>query len=93
MHCIADLKLRKQIRMDYTGACSLEFQNIMQIVIETLFNWDAKNTKAMGPGLFGTAVAFASTDGEQGQKTLHHHIHLLVKEIDQTLRKDLFSGG
>jgi len=76
--------------MDYPGACSLEFQNIMDIVIEPLFNWDTKNQEAKGPGIFGTVVAFAPADEEQGRKTLHRHIQIWVKEIDQKLRKDLF---
>ena len=90
--CIADLKLRKKIRMDYPGACSIEFQNVMDIVIETLFNWDTKKQVAKGPVIFGTAVAFAPADKEQSLKTLHRHIQIRVKEIDQKLRKD-FSGG
>ena len=76
--------------MNYPGACSIEFQNIMQIVIETLFNWDTKNQVAKGPGIFGTVVAFAPADEEQGRKTLHRHVQIWVKEIDQQLRKDLF---
>jgi hypothetical protein len=35
-------------------------------------------------------VEFAPADEEQGRKTLHRHIQLWVKEIDQKLRKDLF---
>lgn len=88
--CIADLKLRKQMRINYPGACSLEFQNIMQIVIEKLFNWDTKKQEAKGPGIFGTVVAFAPADEEQGRKTLHRHIQLWVKEVDHDLRSELF---
>ena len=83
--------MRKKERLLYPGACSLEFQNIMQIVIETLFNWDTTNQEAKGPGIFGTVVAFAPADEEQGRKTLHRHIQLWVKEFDQKLRKELFS--
>ena len=88
--CIADLKLRQHIRKHYPGACSLEFQSAMEIVIETLFNWDTKKQKAKGPGIFGTVVAFAPADEEQGRKTLHRHIQIWVKEIDMNLRRDLF---
>ena len=88
--CIADLKLRQHIRRHYPGACSLEFQSAMEIVIETLFNWDTKKQKAKGPGIFGTVVAFAPADEEQGRKTLHRHIQIWVKEIDMNLRRDLF---
>ena len=62
----------------------------MEIVIETLFNWDTKKQVARGPGIFGTVVAFAPADEEQGRKTLHRHIQIWVKEIDQKLRKELF---
>ena len=87
---IADLKRRKDIRRYYPGACSLEFQNIMEIVIKTLFNWDTKKQVAKGPGIFRTVVTFVPADEEQGHKTLHHHIQIWVKEIDQKLRKELF---
>ena len=58
--CIADLKLRKQIQMDYPGACSLEFQNIMDTVIKIIFNWDTNNQEDKGPGIFRIVVVFAS---------------------------------
>ena len=65
----------------------------MQIVIETLFNWDTKKQEPKGPGIFGTVVAFAPADEEQGRKTLHRHIQLWVKEFDEKLRKELFSDN
>ena len=40
--CIADLKLRTNIRLEYQGACSLEYQNLKKIILETLFNWNTK---------------------------------------------------
>ena len=64
----------------------------MQIVIKTLFNWDTKKQEAKGTGIFGTVVAFAPENEEQGCKTLHRHIQIWVKEIYQKLRKELFSG-
>ena len=30
--CIMDLKHRKRIRANYPGACSLEYQNVMDVV-------------------------------------------------------------
>ena len=77
--------------MKYPGACSLEYQNVMNIVIESLFQWDIKNQKSKGPGIFGTTVAFAPADEEQGRKTLHRHIQLWIKEIDHKLRSELFA--
>ena len=88
--CIADLHLRKQMRLRYPGACSLEYQSLLQIVLECLFQWDPKTQTAKGPGICGTLIAFAPADEEQQRFTLHRHWQLWVKEIDQSLRKDLF---
>ena len=64
----------------------------MNIVIESLFQWDIKNQRSKGPGIFGTTIAFAPADEEQGRKTLHKHIQLWVKEIDHSLRAKLFDN-
>ncbi len=82
--------MRGKTRLKYPGACSLEFQSIMQVLIDKLFNWDIKTQKARGPGIFGTVLAFAPADEEQGRKTLHRHIQVWVKEFDHHLRRDLF---
>jgi hypothetical protein len=89
-YCIAELRLRKKCRLAYPGACSLEFQSLMQILIETLFKWDVKNQKSKGVGIFGTVIAYAPADEEQGRKTLHRHWQVWVKELDMKLRQDLF---
>ena len=78
------------MRLRYPGACSLEYQSIIQIVLECLFQWDPKQQKAKGPGIFGTLLMFAPADEEQGRFTLHRHWQLWTKEIDQALRKNLF---
>ena len=88
--CIADLKLRSKRRLNYPGACSLEYQNLKEIIIETLFNWNKKEQKPHGPGIFGTVVAFAAADEEQGRKTLHMHVQLWVKDVNPQLRGDLY---
>ena len=69
--CIADFVLRKDARISYPGACSLEFQSVMQILTECLLRWDTKTQTAKGKGILGTVVAFAGADEEQGRKTLH----------------------
>ncbi len=62
----------------------------MQIVIKTLFNWDTKKQEAKGTSIFGTVMAFAPADEEQGRKTLHRHIRIWVKDTNQKLRKEFF---
>lgn len=71
--CIADFELRKKYRLRYPGACSLEYQSLIQIVLHCLFQWDSKKQKAKGPGIIGTLLAFAPADEEQQKFTLHRH--------------------
>ncbi len=88
--CIADFALRKKLRLRYPGACSLEYQSLIQIVLHCLFQWDSKKQRAKGPGIVGTLLAFAPADEEQQKFTLHRHWQLFVEEIDQSLRRNLF---
>ncbi len=57
-----------------------------------MLKWDTKIKTWTGKGILGTVQAFAGTDKEQGQKTLHQHWQIWVEEIDQTLRNDLFDN-
>ncbi len=88
--CIADFVLRKDVRLKTPGACSLEFQSVMQIVVECILRWDIKKKTSKGKGILGTVLAFFAADEEQGRKTLHRHWQIWVKEIDETLRNCLF---
>ncbi len=69
--CLADFVLRKETRLNNPGACSLEFQSVMQILIECILQRDTKKKKSLGKGILGTVVAFSAADEEQGRKTLH----------------------
>ena len=88
--CIANFVLQKNARISYPGACSLEFQSVMQILTECLLRWDTKTQTAKGKGILGTVIAFAGADEEQGRKTLHQHWQIWVKEINQTVRIPCF---
>ena len=74
--CIADFKLRKKARPEFSGACSLEYQSIVQILIHALFGWDIKKQRSTGSGVFGELIAWAVAHEEQARKTLHGHWHL-----------------
>jgi hypothetical protein len=76
--------------MSNPGACSLEFQNVMQILTECLLKWDTKTQSSKGKGILGMVIAFAGADEEKGRKTLHRHWQIWVKEIDQNIRDCLF---
>ncbi len=69
--CIAGFVLRKNARLNNPDACSLEFQSVMQILTEHMLKWDTKTKTSTGKRILGTVRAFAGTDEEQGQKTLH----------------------
>jgi hypothetical protein len=88
--CLADFVLRRDTRIKYPGACSLEYQSVMQILTECLLKWDTKRQTSQGKGILGTVLAFAGADEEQGNKTLHQHWQIRVEEINQTLRYCLF---
>ena len=63
--CIADFNLRRDARSKYPGACALEYQSIVQILIKELFGWDT-NTQTGGIGIFGELEAWAVAHEEQG---------------------------
>ncbi len=65
--------LRRDARIKYPGACSLEFQSVMQILTEYLLKWDTKRQTSKGKRILGTVLAFAGADDEQGCETLHRH--------------------
>eukprot|EP00956_Cyclotella_meneghiniana_P030551 scaffold77192_cov37-Cyclotella_meneghiniana.AAC.5 len=60
--CIMDFELRKKLRCTYPGACSLEYQNLMNILIEDLLQWDLSNKCSKGIGILGRVIGFARAD-------------------------------
>jgi hypothetical protein len=78
------------MRKQYPGACSIEYQNIMSVVIECLLNWDVKQQKSKGPGVLGNIIAFARADEEQGRGSLHSHWQIWVEELSRKVRDMLF---
>lgn len=89
--CIADFNLRKKDRITYPGACSLEYQSVIKILIEDLLQWDPVKQEAKGMGVLGTVIAFAPAYEEQGRKTLHSHWQIWTKEMDSELHDNLFA--
>jgi hypothetical protein len=54
--------------MNYLGICALNFEYILDIVLEEVISWNIKAGKAREeqPGLFGIPEAFTVTVEEQG---------------------------
>jgi hypothetical protein len=90
--CISAFKIRKETRLKYQGAWSLEFQSVMDIFTSHLLKWDVKTKTSTGQGILGTVRAFFAADKEQGQKTLHRHCQIWIEEMNQTLRNALFDN-
>jgi hypothetical protein len=67
---------KKDIRLNHPGACSLEFQSVMQIRMECVLQWDVTKKTTKGKGILGTVVAFSAADEEEGRKTLHRHLQI-----------------
>ncbi len=88
--CLADFVLQRDTRMKYPGACSLEFQSVMQILTKCMLRWDTKTQSSKGKGILGTVFLFSGADEEQGRKTLHQHWQIWVQELNQTLQDCLF---
>ncbi len=65
--------LRRDARINNPGACYLEFQSVVQILMDCLLKWGTKTQTSKGKGILGTVIAFAGADEEQGGKTLHQH--------------------
>ncbi len=66
--CLADFVLQRDTRMKYPGACSLEFQSVMQILTKYMLRWDTKTQSSKGKGILGMVLAFPDADEEQGRK-------------------------
>lgn len=86
--CVVDFNLRQRTRLQYPGACSLAFQDVMSIVIKALIRWDEKKGKG-GRGIFGVPIAYGRADEEQGRKTLHAHMQIWIEFFNE-LRDMLF---
>lgn len=63
--CIADFQIRKRTRLNYPGACAIEYESIVQIVINILFGWDSVKQQG-NQGIFGELLAWCIAHEEQG---------------------------
>ena len=82
--------MRRQIRKRYPGACPLEFQNVMDILIKSLLKWDANKQESTGTGIAGDLTGWVQAAEEQGRGTLHTHWQLFTKQLSNKARTNLF---
>ena len=79
--CLVDFEARKCWRAKYPGACAIEYENIVQIVIKVLIGWNQSEQKGIG-GIFGMPLAYADSCEEQARYTLHSHILVWIENFN-----------
>ena len=62
---------KQHIWTKYPGACYLEYQQVIEIFIDCMLQWDSKKKQPQVRGIFGRVIAFAPAQEEQGWKILH----------------------
>ena len=65
--CVTDFELQRDTRQLYPGACALEYESIVQVLIKALFGWDSQKREGEA-GVFGTFLAYAGAHEEQGMQ-------------------------
>ena len=88
--CAADFVIRRATRKKYPGACSLEFQNIMKIIIEKIFLWDQDKQSSDTFTPLGDINGWIQAAEEQGRGSLHAHWIIFTKQLSSRIRQDLF---
>ena len=63
--CLMDFRIRRDTCINYPGACAIEYQSIVQIVLKLLFGWDCEKQQG-SKGVFGKLIAFSVAHEEQG---------------------------
>ena len=81
--CLLDFNARKKWRAKYPGACAIEYDSVLQVVIAVLIGWDQENHKGSS-GIFGIPEAYADCCEEQARYTLHSHISIWIENFNDT---------
>ena len=81
------------LRINFPGICALFFEEVLDVVIYELFGWDLVEEAPRDnfDSVFGMPSAFCMGIEEQARHSLHIHILLWIKEINE-LRIALCSG-
>ena len=82
----ARAKNRREIRIQSPGLCALNFEIVLDIVLEEIVGVDIETKQVIKEGYFGLVEAVMVTVEEQGRKTLHAHILLWIKRIRDNLK-------
>ena len=77
------------MRIEFPRICALFFEEVLQVIIKELISWDEKNEAPREgyEGLFGVPTAFTMSNEEQARCTLHVHILLWIKNLNELWEK------
>ena len=81
--CLLDFNARKKWRAKFPGACAIEYESVIQVVIAVLIGWN-KDTQKGSSGIFGIPQAYADCCEEQARFTLHSHISIWIENFNDT---------
>ena len=83
---------RRTLRLNFPGIAAINFEILMDILVEEVVGWDRKKScKMTQKGLFGEPFAFTYCVEEQGRKTLHAHMSIWIEGYAR-LQQALFFG-
>ena len=87
LHCsdgdlLVDFNIRTNMRIKYPGAFTIEYQSLVQGVLQVLFGWDSKKQQGT-EGVFVTLIAFAVVAHED-QGTITLQVCLIILVISDT---------
>ena len=79
--CLLDFNARKKWRAQYPGACAIEYESVIQVIIAILIGWDQGGNQGSN-GIFGIPLAYADCCEEQARFTLHSHISIWIENFN-----------
>ena len=87
-------KERTGMRLEFPGVTALNFEMLLQILVEEVVGWDMRKDKRMQkPGYFGICEAFSLSIEEQGRKSLHGHMTAWIEGYKELQRMLFFETG
>ena len=90
---------RRTLRIEHPGLAALNFEMLLQILMEEVIGWDCKanrpkktNKDERVKGYFGDVEAMSYAVEEQGRKTLHVHMTLWINTFKDIQWKYFFGN-
>ena len=81
-----------KVRIEYPGLSTLNFENVIDLVISDIIGWDVQHgcSKTEG-GVFGISEAWFTPIEEQRNNTLHTHFLIWIKDWNR-INEDIHCG-